>query len=159
MKQIVLTLLCLTFTIHLFAKSTSTDSTATIIQSLEAEEIGKGKVTIRQDSRIESLLGRRTETTTVRNNFTVGKGLRVQIYSGNNQNTSKREASERKAVISRDMPEVETYITFKSPFWRLRAGDCRTYEEAHEILRKIKELFPQYGKETYIVKDDIKIYR
>lgn len=144
---------------QLFAKSTSSDSTATIIQSLEAEEIGKGKVTIHQDSRIENLLGKRGGATVSHSNFVVGKGFRVQIYSGNNQNTSKREALERKAVISRDMPELETYISFKSPFWRLRAGDCRTYEEAHEILRKIKDLFPQYGKETYIVKENIKIYR
>lgn len=155
----ILTLLCLILSVHLFANPYAGDSATTIVQSLQSEEIGKGKIRIYQDSRIETLLGKRKEVTITRNNFTVGKGFRVQIYSGNNQNSSKREAFERKAVISRDMPEVETYISFKSPFWRLRAGDCRTYEEAHEIMRKIKDLFPQYGKETYIVKDDIKIYR
>ena len=127
-------------------------------RSLQNGEIGKGKIKISQDDRIKDLIGKRKEVTVARNNFTVGKGYRVQVFSGNNQSTSKKQAFERDANMKRDMPEVETYITFKSPFWRLRAGNCRTYEEAHEIMRKIKELFPQYGKETYIVEEDIKIY-
>lgn len=145
--------------LHLFASPYSADSTMGIVKALETEEQGKGRVVIHQDARIENLLGKPKSATETRSNFTVGKGYRIQIYSGNNQNTSKKEAYERDATIKRDMPDVETFISFKSPFWRLRIGNCRSYEEAHEILRRVKELFPQFGKESYIVKDDIKIYR
>ncbi|MDD2797864.1 MAG: SPOR domain-containing protein [Bacteroidales bacterium] len=157
MKKI-LTILFLALQMGVFANTLVSDSATTIVQSLENEEIGKGKVKIYQDSRIENLLGRRKEVSDATQNFTIGKGFRVQIFSGNNQKTAKKEAFDRDAIIKRDMPDLETYITFKSPFWRLRAGNFRTYEEAYLILRKIKELFPQYGKETYIIKEDIKLY-
>lgn len=147
-------LLFLALQFHAFAS----DSTTTIIQALQNEEISGGKVKIYQDARIEALIGKRKETTTVHNNFTVGKGFRVQIFSGNNQNTSKKEAFERDATVKRDFVELETYITFKSPFWRLRVGNFHSYEEAYETMRKIKDAYPQYGKETYVVKDEIKIY-
>lgn len=158
MKTILISfgLIC---SLQLFANPYSADSATNIIQSLETDVAGKGKVRIHQDARIDNLLGKPKTTTSTRSNFTVGKGFRIQIYSGNNQNTSKKEAYDRDATIKRDMPDVETFISFKSPFWRLRIGNCRSYEEAHEILRKVKELFPQFGKESYIVKDDIKIYR
>ncbi len=158
MKKIIL-LLFLTVQMHSFAKMAN-DSIAsgTIIQALENDEIGQGKVKIFQDSRIQDLIGKKKSTTTARSSFSVGKGFRVQVYSGNNQNVSKREAFQREATLKRDFVDLETYVSFKSPFWRVRVGNFRSYEEAYQTMRKIKEAFPQFGKETYIVKDDIKIY-
>ncbi|WP_243349562.1 SPOR domain-containing protein [Parabacteroides sp. FAFU027] len=157
MRKIVF-LLFIVMQVSAFALKMQNDSVPTIIQSLEEDEIGKGKVKIYQDSRILNLIGKKKTGTIARTSFTVGKGFRVQIYSGNNQNVSKREAFQREATIKRDFSDIETYITFKSPFWRLRVGNFRSYEEAYETMRKIKEAYPHFGKETYIVKDDIKIY-
>ena len=157
MRKIVI-LLFILVQVSAFAIKASNDSIPTIIQSLESDDIGQGKVKIYQDSRILNLIGKKKTGTIARSSFTVGKGFRVQIYSGNNQNVSKREAFQREATIKRDFSDIETYITFKSPFWRLRVGNYRSYEEAYETLRKIKEAYPHFGKETYIVKDDIKIY-
>lgn len=138
--------------------SAQTDSTTTIIQSLEKEVENKGKVIIHQDERIAALIDKQKPASGNNQNFTVGKGYRIQIYSGNDQNHSKKEAFERDAIFKRDFPELETFITFKSPFWRMRVGNFSSYEEAFKEMRRIKEAYPQYGKETYIVKDDIKIY-
>lgn len=158
MRKIIL-LLFLAVQMHTFAITmVNNDSINSIIQSLENEEMGQGKVKIYQDSRIQDLIGKKKSTNLSRNNFTVGKGFRVQIYSGNNQNISKREAFQRESTLKRDFIDLETYVTFKSPFWRLRVGNFRSYEEAYQTMRKIKDAFPQFGKETYIVKDDIKIY-
>jgi len=154
-------LICLLFmavSAPAFSAIQQTDSVQTIIHSLEKEAIGQGTVRIYQDSRIASMIGKKRERDIARNNFSVGKGFRIQVFSGNNQNASKKEAFEREAVIRRDFSDLETYVSFKSPFWRLRIGNFQSYEEAYSTMRKIKEVFPKYGKETYIVKDDIKIY-
>lgn len=158
MRKIIL-LLLLAVHMHTFANVMVNDSINSIVQSLENEEMGQGKVKIYQDSRIQDLIGKKKSTNLSRGGFTVGKGFRVQIYSGNNQNISKREAFQRESTLKRDFIDLETYVTFKSPFWRLRVGNFRSYEEAYQTMRKIKDAFPQFGKETYIVKDDIKIYR
>ncbi len=142
----------------LFSANQQNDTIQSIIQSLEKEAVGQGVVKIYQDSRIAGLIGKKREKEVARSNFSVGKGFRIQVFSGNNQNASKKEAFEREAVIRRDFPDLETFVSFKSPFWRLRVGNFQSYEEAYNVMRKIKEVFPKYGKETYIVKDDIKIY-
>lgn len=140
------------------AQTIDSDSTTSIIQSLEKVEANKGRIIIHQDERIAALVDKQKPISGTNANFTVGKGYRIQIYSGNDQNRSKKEAFERDAIFRHDFPEIETFITFKSPFWRMRVGNYSSYEEAFKELRRIKEAFPQYGKETYIVKDDIKIY-
>lgn len=157
MKKIIL-LLFLVIQMNGFAAVMPNDSTDTIIQALENDEIGKGKVKIYQDNRIPELIGKRKTAIQSKANFTVGKGYRVQVFSGNNQHTAKQEAFQREVTLKRDFPDLETYVTFKSPFWRLRVGNFRSYEEAYSTMRKIKDAYPQYGKECYIVKDDIKIY-
>ncbi len=158
MRKIIL-LLFLAVQMHTFAiKANDSIASGTIIQALESDNIGQGKVKIYQDARIQDLIGKKRSLTSARSSFTVGKGFRVQVYSGNNQIVSKREAFQREATLKRDFVDLDTYVSFKSPFWRVRVGNYRSYEEAYQTMRKIKEAFPQFGKETYIVKDDVKIY-
>lgn len=157
-KLLIVAFLALSAQLFASALPAQIDSATTIIQSLEKEMENKGKVIIHQDDRIAALIDKQKPATGNNPNFTVGKGYRIQIYSGNDQNRSKKEAFDRDAIFKRDFPELETFITFKSPFWRMRVGNFSSYEEAFKELRRIKEAYPQYGKETYIVKDDIKIY-
>ena len=55
---------------------------------------------------------------------------------------------------SRDM----NYVTFTSPFWRLRVGDFRSFEEANLKLIELKNTFPQF-REMRVVKDMIRLTR
>lgn len=157
-KPIIVAFIALSIPLIASSQTPHIDSDSTIIQSLVKEVKNKGKVIIHQDDRIAALIDKQKPSTGNNQNFTVGKGYRIQIYSGNDQNRSKKEAFDRDAIFKRDFPELETFITFKSPFWRMRVGNFSSYEEAFKELRRIKEAYPQYGKETYIVKDDIKIY-
>ena len=85
------------------------------------------------------------------------RGFKIQAFSGNNQRTSKNEANTKQRLIDEAFPEYETVVTFESPFWRLRVGNFRTRDEATHVLNEMKKTFPSFGKEMYIVIDEVKI--
>ena len=53
------------------------------------------------------------------------------------------------------VPNLDTYVSFQPPFWKLRVGNFRTSEEAHAMLRELKKIFPRW-KEMFIVSDAVK---
>lgn len=128
---------------------------STIIQALSKPKPGEGIVIIHQSKSIAALLGRRSWNKS-KEPF-MQDGYRVQIFSGNSQNKSKNEAFHKEGKVKSLFPEINTYVTFKSPFWRLRIGNFRNFEEADQTMRKLKRAFPEFGKEMYVVKDEIKI--
>lgn len=85
------------------------------------------------------------------------RGFKVQAFSGNNQRTSKDEAHRKQAQISAAFPEHEAVVLFESPFWRLRVGNFATREEAEEVMQELRQRFPSFGKEMFIVVDEVKI--
>lgn len=88
-----------------------------------------------------------------------GAGFRIQIYSDSNSETAKNSARAKAANISSKFPEYRTYVTYNSPYWRLRVGDFRTREEAAEVADMLKHSFPSYAKEIRVVHDRINIQR
>lgn len=116
---------------------------------------GQGVVIVHQSDAIANLLGVRVYGEN--KNELIQEGYRVQVFSGNNQTKSKSEANWKQEKVKELFPNLQTYVTFKSPFWRLRVGDFRSYEEADQLMRQLKRAFPQFGKEMYVVRDEIKI--
>lgn len=88
---------------------------------------------------------------------TTAGGYRVQVFSDNNPRTAKREAQNKAASIDEAFPQWATYITFDSPYWRLRVGDFRTYEDATHAIVELKNAFPAWRRELRVVRDRIKI--
>jgi hypothetical protein len=135
-----------------------------ILQELNAVVPGKGRVTVYEDESISHVLGRpmappRTVYTnadgTVR--YYKMRGYKIQVFSGNDQRTSKNEALRKQNQINKAFPELETVVLFDSPFWRLRVGNFATREEAEEVMEELRRTFPSFGKEMYIVVDEVKI--
>lgn len=83
-------------------------------------------------------------------------GYRVQVFSSNNPRTARAEAHARAAAIGEEFPEWATYVSFESPYWRLKVGDFRSYEEGNSALSLLKKQFPAYAKEMRLVRDRIK---
>ena len=52
---------------------------------------------------------------------------------------------------------MPTYVTYDAPFWKLRVGDFRSHEEAYHLMRQLMKAFPAFGKEMYIVREEIQI--
>ncbi len=130
-----------------------------IVQSLE-RITGTARVRLFQDSRLTDRLARNAGNSAsfgTPSHMTV-RGYRIQVFSDNNQRHSKDEAYQKASVIKNLFPDMSTYVTFTSPFWRLRVGDFRSYEEANAKLVELKEAFPRF-REMRIVKDMIRLGR
>lgn len=84
-------------------------------------------------------------------------GYRVQVFSDNNPRTAKNEAHSKAAAIREAFPQWATYITYDSPYWRLRVGDFRTYDDATHAVVELKNAFPAYRRELRVVRDRIKV--
>lgn len=83
-------------------------------------------------------------------------GYRLQVYSSNQQQTAKDEALNLDEEL-KDKISHSIYTTYMPPFWKVRIGDFRTYEEARDYKKEFVLLYPDLIGETYIVRDKIKV--
>ena len=149
----------------------------TFTEQLTQSREGEGQVTLQQDSEITALvngtapvrsasaartvvpdttLTAHTDTTstavsTGRRMKTVG--YRIQVYAGGNNRQSKAEALYMANLVRSTFSGIPVYTHFVSPRWICRVGDFRTYEEANELLRRMR--ITQQFREASIVKSRI----
>ena len=83
-------------------------------------------------------------------------GYRVQIYSSNRQQTAKSEALELETKL-KDKLNQTLYVQYLPPFWKVRLGDFRNYEEAKEYKKLFVQQYPELMGDTYIVRDKIMV--
>lgn len=145
----------------------------TFTSHLQRMQAGKGNVVLHQDAAIDRLVnGTGTITVTENAAASVGEtgsgetpvasrarmkanGYRIQVYSGGNSRTARQEATRVGSQVKNLFPELEVYTHFKSPRWICRVGDFKTYEEANEVFRALRET-QKFG-EAIIVKSVILI--
>jgi hypothetical protein len=105
----------------------------------------RGKVEVVKDSRIDTLMARRLEPARS-NAYTGGSGggsistdgYRVQFFSGSN----RAEAYSAQERFNKRFPEMRTYISYREPNFKVRAGDFRTRLEATKFLQEVRSAFP-----------------
>lgn len=83
-------------------------------------------------------------------------GYRVQVFSTNKQQSGKAEALEVEALL-KDQVNQTIYVQYTSPFWKVRIGDFRTYDEAREYKKIFVLQFPDLQGNTYIVRDKVQV--
>lgn len=147
-----LIVLIMTFS-GLFAQESKEEKKKDVFEILSTEDsISHAKVNFHQDKRIEKVV--------VDNSVFAASnvhGFRVQIFSSNVQRTAKEEAFALERNFREAFPDVETYVTYSSPFWKVRVGDFRTQEDAKVFTEKIFEIFPRLKGQTYTVRDKISL--
>ena len=67
-------------------------------------------------------------------------GFRVQVFAGGNSRNDRLKAERIGNEIKTLFPAEPIYVHFYSPRWICRMGNYRTYEEASEVLRSVKQL-------------------
>ena len=110
-------------------------------------------VRVQQDTLIEALLKEKIYGKAEQIEI---DGFRVQIFSSNRQQTAKEEA----LVLEKKMTEAlstAVYVTYLAPFWKVRLGNFRTYEEANVFKAQLITQHPELQGDTYIVRDKIKV--
>ena len=78
------------------------------------------------------------------------RGFRVQIYSGSNRS----EAYAIQARFRNQHSDIDTYITYAEPNYRVKVGDFRSRAQANEFMRTIRS---QY-KSVFIFQEDIWVW-
>ena len=77
-------------------------------------------------------------------------GYRVLVV-----NTNKRdEAIAAKTKIYTNFPELKAYLVYQSPYFKLKAGNFRTREEAAQYQKMLAPYFP---KGVFIMNDSIEV--
>ena len=101
----------------------------------------RGKVQVVKDPLFDTLLSKRAELNKGKSGGTAGitssYGYRVQIYSGSNRNA----AFNAQAKFNQEYPDMRTYIVYREPNFKVRAGDFRSRLEAEKIMHEIRPLF------------------
>ena len=112
-------------------------------------------VTLHQDARITR------QVTAVRKSAvaTTGKGFRVQLFASNVSKKGRDAAFQVEKKILAKYPDFVVYVTYAAPFWKVRVGDCISYEDAAVLRAFMVEEFPEYRSEIYIVPDQINVLK
>ncbi len=88
---------------------------------------------------------------------TTRPGYRIQVFDDNNARTAKREAQSRKSRMESRFPEYRAYISFNSPYWRLKVGDFTSRSEAEAAMAAIRQAFPDMAGQLRVVRDKVNV--
>lgn len=131
-----------------------------IFEALEGHAAGEGRITIRQSDAVRRSVGsvsRKYSAVLGREgNTSIVMGYRIQFFNGNLPN-SRAEAYGRAAQIRQINPDLACYTSYKPPFWKLVVGDYATMEEARAAQRELVSKLPKWAKESYVVRDKVRI--
>lgn len=107
----------------------------------------QGNLETVQDDRITQLAEkyRKMSITNPKN-----EGYRVQIFFDSGSNSKNRAAS-AKGDFDATFPGINSYLSYKEPYYRVRVGNFRTVIEAVGFQKKIESNYPN----AFPVKDNI----
>ena len=120
--------------------------TLTVLALLAVCGLVQAQVRVVGDVAVEQMVAKHVE---LNNKSKTIPGYRVQIasFSGTSSKANAFDLSDR---FSADFPEVQVYIVFDEPNFKVKVGDFRTRLEAYAFLQKIKEFY-----KGYVTKDNI----
>ncbi len=78
------------------------------------------------------------------------RGYRLLVLNTN----SRDEAIDAKTKIYKHFPDQKAYLTYQSPFFKLKAGNFQTREEARRYQSLMNSIFP---KGVFIIGDTIEV--
>lgn len=106
-----------------------------------------GKLNINQDVRLDELVLRHVLINKEREGM---QGYRIRIFSESGQGARNRATTVRANFFNK-YPEIETYLDYDPPNFKVYVGDFRNRSEALKMLRKISRDYPY----SFIVSDRI----
>ncbi|HYC29839.1 MAG TPA: SPOR domain-containing protein [Chitinophagaceae bacterium] len=109
-------------------------------------------VVIHKDPRLDVLVKKQAEVNAAikKANARTARGYRLLVA-----NTNKRdEAMAAKTKIYSNFPELKSYLVYQSPYFKLKAGNFKTREEAQQYQKLLSVYFP---KGVFIMNDMIEV--
>ena len=118
----------------------------------DSASFGGSSVIVHKDPRIDALVNKQS-TINIAAKKAAGRtmrGYRLMIVNTN----SRDEAIAAKTKIYTHFPDQKAYLTYQSPFFKLKAGNYQTREEAKRYQSMMNALFP---KGVFIISDIIEV--
>jgi hypothetical protein len=109
-------------------------------------------VIVHKDPRVELLMKKQADANAAYKKATArsARGFRLLVV-----NTNKRdEAIAAKTRVLTNFPELKAYLLYQTPYFKLKAGNFRTREEAQQYQKHLNRFFP---KGVYIIADTIEV--
>lgn len=121
--------------------------------TLRVEPNDSGLIRIFKDPRIDLLVNKQIEVNeyTTRTGRRVIIGFRLLIMNSKD----RQEAMNAKALVYEKFPELKPYLWHQAPYYKIKAGNFKTKEEAEVYAKKIRPYFP---KGVFIMTDEIDTY-
>jgi len=107
------------------------------------------KVIVNHDPKIMELINRRASYYEEKKEM---PGFRLQIFFDSGNEARKRATTARTEFIQK-YPNVEAYLSFEQPYYKIRVGDFRSRLDAKQFEYKIMRDYPN----AFIVPDKIKL--
>ena len=110
------------------------------------------QVVVHKDPRLDLLIKKESDINLAikRASARTAKGYRLMII-----NTVKRdEAISAKTKILTYFPDLKAYLIYQSPYFKLKAGNFRTRDEAEKYQAELSTFFP---KGVFIINDIIEV--
>lgn len=82
---------------------------------------------------------------------TTARGFRVQIYSG----SSRSDAYAAQARFKRLYKDIDSYVTYQEPNYRVKVGDFRGRGDANSLMQSLRPHFSN----VFIFQEDIYVYQ
>jgi hypothetical protein len=109
-------------------------------------------VVIHKDPRVEALAKKQAALNAAIKKASARsmRGYRLLVINTNKRN----EAIDAKTKIYTYFPELKAYLIYQTPYFKLKAGNFRTRDEADRYRKNLNAVFP---KGVYIINDTIEI--
>jgi hypothetical protein len=109
-------------------------------------------VTVHKDPRIDQLIALQSSinTATKKAMPRIMHGYRLMVANTN----SRDEAIAAKTKLYTYFPELKAYLLYQAPFFKLKAGNFKTKEEAVKYQKLMTSFFP---KGVFVINDTVEL--
>ena len=122
-----------------------------IVQYLERSNTG-GAIRIEQPAELSRRVARVGDD--VEQNMVKVPIYRIQLFSSNHT-PAQAQAESLAKEFAAAFPDIPSMVSYVSPFWRLRVGEFRTYEEANAMLPIIQNKFSDMQRGMLSIRERI----
>ncbi|HEV7331357.1 MAG TPA: SPOR domain-containing protein [Flavisolibacter sp.] len=118
----------------------------------ESTNITEPTLIVHKDDRIDALVKKQAAINerSKRISGRTMRGYRLMVLNTNN----REEAISAKTKVYTHFPDQKAYLTYQSPFFRLKAGNFKTRDEAKRYQSLMNAIFP---KGVFIISDVIEV--
>lgn len=124
----------------------------TVVGKAQDSSYASGGVIVHKDSRIDALVKKQASINkeSKKASARTMRGYRLLVINTNNRD----EAIAAKTKVYTLFPDQKAYLSYQSPYFKLKAGNFKTRDEAVRYQKAMNSVFP---KGVFIINDIVEV--